>query len=406
MKILIGSQDIAGLITQYKAGFIDNGHNVTTIVNTKHNFYNYEYDYVTNDMFFSSLYSVEINKKNYLKRLIRKINYYNRYYEYKKFIRQQILEHDIIILIWHPFFSDCSDLKFAKKYNKKIISIFVGSDVRYFQAFKQEFNVINWKFPDNLDHTNPNYHLKIIRNSEKYSDLIYSVPDQAGLQLRPYSHSQVPIEVEHIQFNYPDNQIPKVIHAPSEPFKKGTDIIDSTLRKLKLEGLKFEYISVRNLKNREILKLLKEADILVDEIVFNGPGVLSFEAMASGCAVATKYIESSPNSFQPPIWNIDASNIYEKLKKLLTDFELRKKLAFSGREYVENNNSAKIITKKIIEDLDKNVHLEYYPAFLLKVFIPQKNSERLLINKWNKFVNKCVWYKENIKPFEREGLKF
>ena len=406
MRVLIGTDEIAGWIQHYKNGFEKNGHSVTTAVFQKSPFYHCEYNYILNDLFFNNADTRKLNSKQIIQRTIRKITNKWINYKYERFIKELIDQHDVLVLLWHPFLTGSNELAYARAKNKKIVSIFVGSDVRYFKAFQQEFDVSPWIFPADWDHDDPAYHLQLIRNAEKYSDLIYSLPDQAGLQLKPYFHIQVPVAVDKFVFKVPENKIPKVVHAPSVPFKKGTDIIEATLNRLKEEGIAFELITVRNMPNHELLQLLTEADVLVDEIVYNGPGALSFEGMLSGCAVATRYIESSPAGFRPPVWSINADNIYEKLKRLLSDAALRKQLAEEGRAYAIANNAADHVVAGILQDLDTPRTADYTPTFLREKFQPVSASEIQTINAWTNMVKDCDWYQQTVSPGERAGLIF
>jgi glycosyltransferase involved in cell wall biosynthesis len=197
--------------------------------------------------------------------------------------------------------------------------------------------------------------------AETYSDLIYSVPDQAGLQTIPYYHLQIPIDLNRFIFKNNERKVPNVLHLPSEPWKKGTDIIENTINELIEEGVKINFFNFRDIPNENIPAILQDMDVLVDEIVLHGPGVLSLEAMASGCAVATRYLISSPDSFRPPIWNIDATNIKNKLKLLFEDFELRQKLIIEGRRYVEENNNSRAVAKNILDNLIKPGLPDYVP---------------------------------------------
>jgi hypothetical protein len=406
MKILIGTEDIAGWIPNYKIGFQKNGHEVTTAVFNHNPFYNHSFDIIISETYLNKLIQTKFNKRKYVRRIIQRVNNKWVLYKYHNFVRKMIDKHDVIIYIWRSFMDDCSDLKYAKSKNKKIVTLFVGSDVRYMSAFKQQFNVTNWTFPKEMDHNNPEWILKWIRNAEKYSDIIYSVPDQAGLQLRPYYHIQVPLLCEKCTYNPEENKILKVLHAPSAPNKKGTDIIESTLDRLKNEGLRFDFVSVRNLPHQEVLDLLSNSDILIDELVFHGPGGISFEAMLSGCAVATRYIESSPAVFRPPIWSIDAESIYEKLKILLTDSHLRRELASKGREYACTNNAVEHVVYEILQNLETPRPPDYIPTFLIERFEPLSLIEIQTINEWTNLVKDCSWYQDKIAHVERSGLNF
>jgi hypothetical protein len=268
---------------------------------------------------------------------------------------------DLVIFFWRSFYADSSDVKIFHDAGIKIVFYFVGSDVRDLRTFIDEFGITEWTFPDFYFSDDRGQKLKYIQEAEKYAAAIFSVPDQAGLQRRPYYHLQIPIDLSKFVFRERDSVIPDVIHIPSDPWKKGTDIIEKTLYELKEEGIKFDYRVLHNISNEEVLIELMKADILVDEIVFHGPGVLSFEAMACGCIVATKYLEESPACFKPPVCNINAKNIKEKLRVLLMDYDLQQKLILSGREYIQLNNASDKVVQSLLNNLDTNLSFDYDP---------------------------------------------
>ena len=79
--------------------------------------------------------------------------------------------------------------------------------------------------------------------------------------------------------------MPVIIHAPSNPVIKGTNIIITALNELKEEGIKFKFILLKDTDNRIVLQNLSNADIAVDQLYSEGPATFAIEAMAAGCAV-------------------------------------------------------------------------------------------------------------------------
>ena len=379
MKILIGTENIAGWMNLYKIGFEELGHEVKTAVLSENKFYDHQYDYDLYNLFLRKLNNNNIERYKFISRLIRKLANYFLSIKYCFFIKKIIDDADVVIYIWGCFHNDMRDLFYAKSKKKKVISLFVGSDVRHWKAFEQEFDVSEWEFPTNWTDVSIENKLNYVRISEKFADLIYSVPDQAGLQIRPYYHIQVPVMPVDIIYPKRKNTVLKILHTPSSPFKKGTDVIEQTINRLQNDGLKFEFISTRDISNVELLNLIGEADILVDEIVAPGPGALSFEAMMRGCAVATRFNTGSHVSFNPPVLYIDAKNIYDQLKFLILNDEFRIKLAQDGREYALKNNTPIKIVSDIIRNLEKPEEPHYHPKFLSDRYMPISEVERDLI---------------------------
>tara|TARA_B110001450_G_scaffold115401_1_gene109102 strand:+ start:192 stop:1289 length:1098 start_codon:yes stop_codon:yes gene_type:complete len=356
MKIFIGSIEVAGLIHDLGKEFKRQGHEVTTIaddVNSR--FYNYSYDINP----YNTLTGFLKTHSNWPK--ITKITYqllglcFSNWQERFRvsLIKKMLRDADLFIFIWSSAFWDEENLlKYLKSKNIPIVTMFLGSEIRDYEEFSRKYNITRWKFPLKYFKTSALDKINKLRLHEKYSTQIYSVPDQSLHALRSYRHLQLPFQVDKFHFNIPKRDKPIVIHCPSEPHIKGTDVIKDTLNKLKLEGVRFEFEYLSNIPHNELLFKLANADVLVDEIILHGPGLLGFEGMFSGCAVATKFLYDSPPSFRPPILAIDEENIYEKLKLLLTNKKLRIELAIKGRDYALKNNDIKKIVKDFLTQLD------------------------------------------------------
>ena len=369
MRIFIGTEEIASILTNLSVGFNELGHTVTTYVTAKNEFYARDkYDIVRGRLLYSMFRydrkKIPVRITDYLGRIDEIIT--SQYLKYKN--RKLIDTHDVFIFLWRPWLPESYLFPLLKKLNKKIICLHVGSDVRHISAFEQQYKIdtSGWEHSFHLDSLE--HKIQKIRYHELYADLIYSVPDQAGLYLRSYNHIWVPMaENRNIVYNIPARKIPVIIHAPSRSGIKGTDIVTSTLNQLKNEGYEFEYKLIQNLPNEELLKLLTEADILCDELFLHGPGVLSAEAMAAGCAVATRCLNIKP--FQPPVCSITPENLAGKLKLLITDVDYRISLAKAGKIFVSAFNNPQHIAKKIIEDISRvNAKQDYEPQFFIKEY--------------------------------------
>lgn len=409
MKILIGTVDVCGWIHVLAEELKSQGHEVITI--SEPNKFNPDYKFDINPKNYSNDFLNFFKNHNSLLTVFYKLaqsipvintKVKNRINTYsRKFFSKHC---DVFIYLWNGIATDESDLILFKNEGKKIITWFVGDDVRDYPTMQKEFN-ISTNFYEGYYKKSFSELLRKLRMHEKYSDLIYSVPDQASLALRPYYHLQIPIQEKRFKFNITNNETPVVIHIPSHPQIKGTKIIRDAIEQLKSEGLNFIYKELINIPNTQVLEELSNADILVDELFLHGPGVLSFEAMASGCAVATRYIESSPEVFLPPVVSINENNILDKLRPLIQDKKLRSELIVKGRDYVANNNSAKNIVKRMLATLNNPETEDYKPKYFRENFEPPVDLISY-INEQTDFVKSELWYKKNIEPGTRMGLNF
>jgi hypothetical protein len=363
MRILIGSDDVCGLIYDLGEEYKNQGHQVITISNAQHPLIKHSYNIDPNDLIYSF---VQFKSDNHNIAITSKkiVNLFGKFFENgvnSLIIRNLLRWPDIYINVLQPnLWEEERFFKYLKKRNKKIITLFTGCDIRDYVLFKKKFNIRRWHFSEEINKPGATVKKRRLEIHEKYSDAIFSVPDQSMLAKRPYFHLQIPMNISKFSKNIPNRDVPIIIHAPSNPEKKGTDLILETLNSLKREGFMFELKLIRNLRQEELLKELTNADILIDEIVLHGPGFLSFEAMLSGCSVATKYLENSPVCFTPPILNINEDNILQQLRLLLSNKDLRLKLANDGYKYAFENNNVIKVALDILTKLNVN-SFDYYP---------------------------------------------
>jgi glycosyltransferase involved in cell wall biosynthesis len=255
--------------------------------------------------------------------------------------------------------------------NKKIITLFAGSEVRYSNAFAQEYSVNIDKWEDGMKNDDLNEKMHFVRIAELYSDLILSVPDQSGLMLAPYDHFFLPLNVKEYSFRNHQRDIPHIIHAPTRTGAKGTEVFLEVIDKLKSEGLNFEFSFLQNLSHKELINKLSESDILLDELYFHGPGMMAAEAMACGCVVVTHKLKTNTHIFDPPVCDVNFEDLYTKLKLLIAGKSERERTAVEARKYVETFNDANIVAGRMLNRINEKKR-DYSPSFYLnELILPQ-----------------------------------
>lgn len=272
--------------------------------------------------------------------------------------RALVTRCDLYIQICAGIPDQLNALKALSRKKIPIAVMLMGSDVRDYKLFCQQYDVGSWEPPASYLEISSDVKTRRLREVEDFASAIFSVPDQMGLATRPYHHLQVPLVLPRFQACVPNRDRPKILHAPSNSTLKGTAKIEETLNRLASEGIQFEYVRIEGLKHEQLCALLTDADVVVDELILHGPGWLSMEAMASGCVVATRFLETSPDCFRPPVIPIDHRNCYDRLKMILLDKGLRNAKALAGIEYTHRNNCIRHVVDQIIE---KTISPNTYP---------------------------------------------
>lgn len=172
---------------------------------------------------------------------------------------------------------------------------------------------------------------------EKYYERVHILP--LAIDLRRFTPS------------YPDKtkKRPLILHAPTNPDFKGTAYVEKAIEELKATH-SFDYRRIEKMSNEEVVKLYREADIIVDQIRCGSYGLLSVESMALGKPVIgfirPDLIGRFPASL--PIVNGNPDNVKEKIKLLIEDPAERNRLGIKGRNYVETIHHRDVVTNKLM----------------------------------------------------------
>ena len=166
-----------------------------------------------------------------------------------------------------------------------------------------------------------------------------------------------------------------IVHSPNHRGFKGTEFILDAIKELKEEGYKINFILLENVKNVEVLRILREeADILIEQIIYPGYGLNAIEGIASNVAV----LSNLPDSLrlfrrysylkECPILSTNPENIKENLKLLIENKELREELGRLGIEYVKKYHSEESaqymygkIYNQLLNGVDEDLINMYHP---------------------------------------------
>jgi len=377
LRILVGTFEVAGMLPDFADGFRQLGHQVTSAIAVRNRFYpdfHYDVDIGPN--------AGELPLPDWMRRSrsawVRVPRGLTERLNRQRLLFGLIRRHDVFFFQWAGMSLTEGSREFGllRRLDKKIITMFCGSDVRSIPAYAEEFASVattpEWRSElmgrMNSDEFKP---LRNMRRAELYSDAIYSLPNQSSLAVRPYDHAFLPIDLSKYEFRIHDRAIPVIVHAPSSKAIKGTAEILGALERLRRDGIEFELDLLQDVPNEEVKAHLSNADVVIDQLFFPLHGKLGIEAMASGCALATGNRQDlEPFPADRPIWHIDLSNIDAQLRRLLTDRDLRRKLAAEGRQYVERYHSHVAVTRRMLSRLTPAVQPErdHYPTFFTRRF--------------------------------------
>ncbi|MEA2493669.1 MAG: hypothetical protein QOJ29_1580, partial [Thermoleophilaceae bacterium] len=272
---------------------------------------------------------------------------------------------DVYVFLWGMSLAEHNrDLPLLRALGKKIICVFLGSDVRHWSAAEPARRLWGMEgYSAYRDEIPLETKLRRLRMAELYADAIFMQPSYAELALRPYHHVYLALDTTAITRCIPGREIPRVVHAPSRAELKGTSEILQALDQLRGEGVAFDLRVLQGRPNSEVLRELREADVLVDELRESTYGMLALEAMASGCAVAGgNQGDVVPLPAERPVLPITPATLVPQLRRLLTDRDLRMALADAGGSFVDTYHAPAVVAKGM-ESAMLSADCDYHPGF-------------------------------------------
>jgi glycosyltransferase involved in cell wall biosynthesis len=280
--------------------------------------------------------------------------------QYRRKLKEFIDWADILHYVGCPGLKSYRDLKWIVNSNKKVFIEFVGSEIRN---------------PDLLLNLNP-YYTKVFHegyeyklqesgNNKKIVQLKFSeigAKVLANPEMKLYVDNNLLPEI--FSFNnrinvrdfvpkFPSklNNKPLIVHSPSAPIAKGSQIIASIIDKLKMR-FEFDFIMLHNKPRTEVLDIMKKCDIFIDQIICGSFGMAALEAMANGKPTLCYIMDEVYDNGLPrdcPIVNVNPDTLEEKIIELICNSELRHEIGIQSRNYVEKFHDVKVLVKDLLK---------------------------------------------------------
>lgn len=277
---------------------------------------------------------------------------HKRALEIRKYFEIAMKEYDIFHFHFGgTFFPDKSDLELLHQAGKKMVVHHRGSDARILSSAKKNNPYVRVK---------PEWTEEKIRENlsklSKYIDHAIALDYEIETYIQEYYKSThvIPhiIDIGKLQPNYPAvKQKPLVVHAPTKRNLKGTEFVLDAVNQLKSDGIAFDFKLIEGLNHADTMKLLSEADIVIDQLRIGSAGYLTTEAMALGkpviCFIREDLIDKYPDEF--PVVNANPDNIAEVLTNVINNPAEWKTLGVAGRAYAKKYHSAANVVNQYID---------------------------------------------------------
>ncbi|GAB47082.1 hypothetical protein [Mobilicoccus pelagius] len=141
-----------------------------------------------------------------------------------------------------------------------------------------------------------------------------------------------------------ERERPVVVHAPSNGWLKGSDLVDPQMQALHDAGL-IEYRTLRGLDRAAMRRVYREADIVLDQFVLGLYGVAAAEAMAAG-RVVVAYVGDTARARvweatgqDVPIVEATPVDVVDVIRGILADRDAARAIAAEGPSFVRRIHS-------------------------------------------------------------------
>lgn len=132
-----------------------------------------------------------------------------------------------------------------------------------------------------------------------------------------------------------EREVPVVLHAPSASALKGSVYVDPVLTDLDARGL-IKYQRVQGVPHAELAEMVRNADIVVDQLLLGSYGVFACESMAAG-RVTVGHVADPVRDLLPtdlPIAEATPDDLSEVIERLVAERDTARKIADAGPGYV------------------------------------------------------------------------
>lgn len=203
----------------------------------------------------------------------------------------------------------------------------------------------------------------------RYADAVIAQADY--IEYLPYwnyaKNSIFCVDLEKLKpdknFQFNNRKKVHIVHAPNHTAVKGTNFIEDAIFRLIKEGYPIQYDRLQKKTNDEVLEIIKNADIVVDQLIIGWHGIFAIEAMAFGKPVIARVREDLLSTYEEmgclekgevPLIDARPTTIYDVLKNLLDHPEIWGEIGKKSRAYVEKRHSFEVIGR-YFDEINRNI---------------------------------------------------
>jgi len=356
MRYFLGIYDAAGYLYKIGKGLEANGNTVRYV-----NVANDRYKYSESKEYNFSRRLEEVATKYPSRSLIRLILYPFIAAARLFILGNELFRSDVFVFSGIQSFFDFYDLPLLRLFRKKIIVIYIGSDARPTYLSGKHLDDHNSGFIAKRSYLESKKIKSRIARVEMWSDYIVNHVGTAQFFVKKcvmFSYLGIPYDMALLNQTKSNNHALtdkiRILHAPSRPKAKGSEVFKQIVSDLKMIDGEIDYIEITNKTNSEVIAELQKCDIVLDELYSDMPlatfgveaSILKKPLIVGG--YFSRYISQSiPKDAIPPVLYVAPELIKTTLINLIKRREDWQLIEENQHSYVVNNYSPSVVASKL-----------------------------------------------------------
>jgi len=250
------------------------------------------------------------------------------------------------------------DLPILRRLGKKIVVHCHGSDIRNPYVLYHRRALAKGELAP--DHPAPDLSLAVqrrhLRTWRKYAQVhLVSTPDLKAIvpeailipQALPLLRWSFEPQLQHRLWK---EQPIRIVHAPTDRAKKGTEFILGSIERLQARGRRVDLVLVEGKSREQAQRIYHTCHMGIDQLFIGSVSTFAVELMALGKPVLSN-LSSDLEKAQPalPIVNVSVHDLDQKIEVMIANTQHCLELGQTGRMYVEENHAADKIARQLLD---------------------------------------------------------
>lgn len=372
MRVFLGMTEVAGFCANLKKGFNDIGVACTFVALTSHRYaYGREDTNIVVRLAQTTCRRLGRPGQSLGTKLVWRIAHHLSLW---LLLFWAVATHDTFIFVAGGSVLGLRDLPILKLLRKRIVFVFLGSDSR--PPFCDGGAIRIGDAPVGERCARASRERKaLLQRIDNFATVVIDHPLASHFHTRTlikFSSIGLPYEIDigdraGRREEYEDSERAlRILHAPSDPERKGTARIREIVRQVALAGNAIDYVEVTGVPNRELLKEIARCDLVVDQMFSDTPlaGLGTQAAFLGKPTVLGGYGQEDLRRFYteeeiPPSFYCRPEEMEATLSAVVRDAALRRTMGRRAQAYVERNCTPSVVAARYLRLLEGDVPAEW-----------------------------------------------